>query len=364
VNGSIDLETAHIFNEYNTFSNACDKEINSMFTEFEMLHEKVTLESEIMGTVPESMMMVYEDGKKNIFTTIGEMIIKLYNSIKNAIDGVVDWVKNITFKNKTDVQKAQMLMKKFPDLKDEIWGSFKSGALDLSDLKNMREMEDAFDDILKMYKKNADPKSIAAKIEKAKKKFENAADAAHKSTTIINAAKAIVLFVPACAGAIHEMKKYKDERKKSMEENIKLFKDQTKSGDVPEDAQHGARLMLQFRRYIDGKYSAMMKDTTNVFAKLSNRLADFVDKHFKKLSNDMYQNYKGVDDKVTSKDKQEKDAKNEEKEADRKARATEKEEERKAREAEKEADRKARREDAYMIGFEQQRGRNAAEGVK
>ena len=105
-----------------------------------------------MGYAPESMMVVYEAGKKNIFTKIGEMVIALYKKFVETIDNIIDKIKTNIFNKKSDLQKLDILMKKHPELKKEeektLQEALKDGIFDLRDIESLKKLDESFDEIL------------------------------------------------------------------------------------------------------------------------------------------------------------------------------------------------------------------------
>lgn len=279
VNDSVCTEMDFI-KDYNAFMESCDIEIDNMFADFNMLHEKVMLESEIMGTVPEDMMMVYEDGKKNIFTVIGETVIKIYNKIVELIDTAIDKIKSISFKKKTDIQKIQVYMKKNPSLANEAFDAFKSGALEVGDAKNLKEIDDAFDEILKLAKQqDVKPGTLKDKWEKAKKKFENADKSAIAKTvgvagSVITLALAVKTFNSKCADATDN---YNSHKAKVRKEKAEIY-DRLKDAKVIKDDTGKWRTLLQIWREKNGLYNALNGKNLSLIDKMANGFTTILDR--------------------------------------------------------------------------------------
>lgn len=291
VNGSISLETDSVIRPFESFMESCKTEIDNMFVDFDVLSERVALESAIMDTVPDDMMMVYESEKSNIFAKIGEIIIAIYEKIVKLIDDVIDKIKSISLKKKTDSQKLDLLIKKHPDLKNEAIAAFNSGALEMKDINSLKELEETFDEVIKMSRKaEADPKSIKAKWEKAKEKFEKSektwkvvAAVAGAATAIVTAGVAIKTLAPKCAEATNKLN---DERRKAKEEeaealaSIKRLKDhRTDDGSkVVNDNMSRFHVELQIRREMNQKRSAVIGNRLTLIERISDGIAKLVDK--------------------------------------------------------------------------------------
>ena len=293
VNGSIALETEGLFKPYTKFIESCENEIKDIFVNFNVITEKVELESSIMGSVPENMMMVYEAEKTNIFARIGEFLVKIYNEFVKLIDNVIDKIKNFSFKNKTNVQKLDILVKQHPEFKNEIVAAFNADVLKLDDINKLKELDRAWEEVLKMAKKkDIDTKTLKGKIEKIKENFEKdekswkVVKVAAAVGTVVTAAKAVTFFVPQCAEVMEkfkELKKSRSEQHADMMEELRNAKD--KDGNPIVTNQTGKfRLLLEFRRWGDKKYATVEKQQLSVFEILQNSIADFLDKFSKKSS--------------------------------------------------------------------------------
>lgn len=319
MDGSVGIDMDVVLNEYNSFMESCDNEISNMFADFNMMHEKVMLESEIMDTVPEDMMIVYESEKKNIFTKIGEMIVTLFKKIKELIDKGIEKLKELSFKNKTIMQKAEVFAKKHPEFKNEILESIKSGALDLNDMKSLKELEAAYDEIIKLSKKkDIDPKTLRGKWEKLKEKFDSdsiskKADATNK---VITVGVALAFFIPNILKAVNEMndlkKKTKDQEVYALEtlRELQRTEPSVKTADggsntkIDLDNIGKAQLILQMSRIMNGKITQVMGNTTSIFSKLADVIAQKTDKFLDRGGKKATEYIRNLDFHKTQKDKE------------------------------------------------------------
>lgn len=280
INGSIDLEIHSIFKPYELFMESCENDINKIFAEFGILEEKVTLESAIMGSVPESMMMVYESEKKNIFTKIGEMIVTVYNKFVELVDKVIDTIKTHAFKKKTDLQKLEIILKNHPDLKNEAIAAFNEGALDLSDVRSFKELDSTFDEILKMAKKkDVDPKTLRGKWEKAKEKFEKGEKSWKMVATVAGATGAVITttvalksFNSKCLKATNDAN---EEKKKLRQSKAEILDQMNKAGYDTSDLGKW-QLILQMWRFMNEKYAILNKERTTVISKMADGITKFI----------------------------------------------------------------------------------------
>ena len=275
----VDMEAA--LNDYNSFMESCDNEINNMFAEFNMMHEKVMLESEIMDSVPEDMMMVYEAEKSNIFTKIGEKIIAIFKKLAELIDKGIEKIKELSFKGKTDMQKLNLLIKKNPSLKDKIIGSYETGDLDMKDLQNLKELEDTFAEIMKLSKKaDADPKSLSAKWEKAKEKYEKTEEAISKRADsvkkVLTVGTTIALLGASMAKAKKDLAEHKTRIKEYEAEALEYMDSRNKSN------VGIAELRFRMSKFINREIITSVSDKMGIFDSILLKLAKLHDNVFDK----------------------------------------------------------------------------------
>ncbi len=281
INGAVSLETDIINRSIDSFNESCKNDIDSMFADFSILEEKVMLESEIMGIIPEKMSIVYESEKKNIFTRVGEMIIAIYNKFVEVIDNIIDKIKTYTFKKKSDLQKLDILLKKHPDLKNEAIAAFNEGALDLSDVRSLKELDSTFDEILKLARKqDIDPKSLKGKWEKAKEKFDKDSSkwgvvkVAGAVTTVLTAATVVKTFTDKCVTATNHAQKEKQSMREKKAEILERLKSE---GAVTNDMGKW-QTVLQIWRELNGKHLAVRNAEYSVLTRISNGIASFIDR--------------------------------------------------------------------------------------
>ena len=281
VNGSYTRETDALCKPFELFLETSKREMDQMFAEFSIVEEKVLLESAIMGTVQEPVMMVYEEGKKNIFTKIGEAIVSIYKKLVEFIDTAIDKIKTYAFDKKSDIQKLEVLIKKHPDLKNEAIGAFNSGALDLQDVKSLKDLDSTFEEILKMAKKkDVDPNTLRGKWEKAKEKFEKdekswkVVKVAAATTTIISAAVAIKTLPALLVKHKNEYAKNKEDLKTREAETLAILKEK---GTVNEDTGL-TRLLLEITREHAGKHMDVRKGNLSLIEKMFNGITNLIDK--------------------------------------------------------------------------------------
>lgn len=306
VNGSISLETEEVCRPFESFMESYKNDINKMFADFGILEERVTLESAIMGSVPESTMIVYESEKKNIFTKIGEMVVAIYKKFIEFIDSMIDKIKTYSFQKKSDLQKLEVLLKNHPDLKNEAIAAFNKGALDLQDVRSLKELDEAFDEIIKLSKKkDIDPKSLRGKWEKAKEKFEKDEKSwkivkiAAATTAVISAAVAVKTLPAVLAKHKNNLEKDKQDSKAREAKVLETLK-QNHEDDINDMGKQ--RLILEINRELHEKHTLVRKENLSVIEKLANGITKLIDKFdkdnngAKRLISDLTETKKRLDD--------------------------------------------------------------------
>jgi hypothetical protein len=279
MDGSVCIDMDAVLNEYNSFMESCDNEMDFMLMDFNIMREKVMLESEIMGTVPEDLMIAYESEKKNIFTMIGEMIIKIYNKIVEIIEDAIDKIKELSFKRKPDIQKIQVYMKKNPKIADEVWNAYKAGALDIKDAKDLKEIDAAYDEILKLAKQqDIKPGTLRDTWEKTKKKLKNLDKPIGVAVATIGLAKAIKIFPSECAKATEEYNKHKTKVRKEKAELHERLKNQG----VIDDSTGVFRTLLQIWREKNGMYMEKFGECKSCLDRMGDWFAKIADKYLDK----------------------------------------------------------------------------------
>ena len=293
VEGSLSREIDDIFHPFESFLESCLDDINTSCANFASASEIYALESGILGSASDKTFMAYESEKKSFFAKIGEMVISIYNKFAELIDKVVSSIKSLSFSKKSDLQKLDILIKKNPSLQKEAVAAFSSGALDLSDVKSLKELDSAFDEVLRMAKKkDVDPKSLRAKWDKAKEKFEKdektwtVVKVAAATTTIITAAIALKTFHSKCLKASNDAQKDKSEMNKRKAE---VYQTLTDEGAIDENTGK-FQTMLAIWRELNGKHSAARKQNMSNLGKLANSISEFVDKHSSDESKNAFHN--------------------------------------------------------------------------
>ena len=289
INGSTCYETRLLFRPYEEYFESCLDDINRKIFDFRISEEKYMLESSIMGESNDRIF--YEAEKKSVFEKIGQAVMSIFKTFAELMDKIIDKVKSIGMKNKTDIQKLEILIKKNPSLKDEAIAAFDKGYLELGDIRSLKELDAAFDEILKMTKnKETDPKTIKAKWEKAKANFEKdekswkVVKVATATTAVLSAALAIKTFKPKCLKAEQDAQ---DSKKAMSERKAAIYKALQEENVINDDTGKW-QATLTIWRELNSKHAAARKENLTRLEKVANAIASFLDKHSSQNSQDRF----------------------------------------------------------------------------
>ena len=311
VNNTLTPMTDMLFREYSDEINDIYDNTNNICYEMSLLEERVNIEQEITGSVDDTLMLEYEEKKKNFFQKIGETIITIFEKIRTAIQSAIDKIKEIAFGSKSDLQKLDTLIKKHPELKNEAICAFNSGALEMKDIKSLKELDAAFEEIIRMSKeKDIDPNTLKGKWEKAKKKFNEdektwkIVKVGAAVTTVITAIKAVVTF-NGVLRKNRDMLQESNAKNKELEAEIEktltaggfLYK-KDKNGNTIYD-KNGSEVMvgyhtamLQILRERNGFHDAARMKNLSLLERMQNGIAKFLDKFTPKSKTDrLYSDY-------------------------------------------------------------------------
>ena len=311
VNNTLTPMTDMLFREYSDEINDIYDNTNNICYEMSLLEERVNIEQEITGSVDDTLVLEYEEKKKNFFQKIGEAIITIFKKVRAAIQSAIDKIKEIAFGSKSDLQKLDTLIKKHPELKNEAICAFNSGALDMKDIKSLKELDAAFEEIIRMSKeKDIDPNTLKGKWEKAKKKFNEdektwkIVKVGAAVTTVITAIKAVVTF-NGVLRKNRDMLQESNAKNKELEAEIEktltaggfLYK-KDKNGNTIYD-KNGSEVMvgyhtamLQILRERNGFHDAARMKNLTLIEHMQNGIAKFLDKFTPKSKTDrLYSDY-------------------------------------------------------------------------
>ena len=150
---------------------------------------------EIDYYLSDDMMMEAENSEKkeSVFAKIGQAIIDILNKFTEVMTGFLNRFRDSSLKNKSNIVKAEKMMKRHPEFKDEIMQAIKDGKLELTDIKSLKELDSVAEELTKLaLKKSIDPKSLRGRWEKAKEAFKKGINKDGTILTTVAAAASVV----------------------------------------------------------------------------------------------------------------------------------------------------------------------------
>lgn len=200
---------------------AIESEIDSLVNTYDSNYMMLVTESEIMGD--DSRLKAFleenEKGENNVFAKIGRKVESLVKEVGKLITAIINKIKELTFSAKSDTAKIEKLVRAHPELKDKVLGAIETGAIDVRDFKSFQELDNTFNEIMRVSNANADPKSMKAKWEKALKKFKEA-----DKSALVSIAKAAVT-IGGAIGIANKLRKEAADAQVSVSKAKQLYDD-------------------------------------------------------------------------------------------------------------------------------------------
>lgn len=264
--------------------------IHETISEFMDKMTEYVEESTINGEEDEEKRLMLEAEGNNVFTKIGEKVIELGKKVVEFLKNCIDKITNLSFKSKKDIDKVELLCKEYPNLRDEIVCSFQKGELDVSSARSLRELENTYEEIVKLSKKaDVTPGSLQDKWNKAVKKFENA-EKTPVFTIAATTASAMSLYIAIrsfkgnCMKIKNDVNDQKNRAAKyngQLADIIETMKNTSYSKDgekLINDDMGKMEVLFRANKYLSGEYSAAAGKSVKVMDKLSNSIVRFVSK--------------------------------------------------------------------------------------
>ena len=254
VNNTLTPMTDMLFREYSDEINDIYDNTNNICYEMSLLEERVNIEQEITGSVDDTLVLEYEEKKKNFFQKIGEAIITIFEKIRTAIQSAIDKIKEIAFGSKSDLQKL-----------------------------------------------DTHPNTLKGKWEKAKKKFNEdektwkIVKVGAAATTVITAIKAVATFNGALRRNRDELQESNAKNRELEAELEKRLRDEgaIKAAD-PSTGKGGTgrwTALLQITRERNGYHDAARMQNLTLIEKIQNGIAKFLDKFTPKSQTELFNDY-------------------------------------------------------------------------
>ena len=241
INDTYTFESDDILRPYSKYLNSCLDDMEPVFSEYSLVCDKIDLELMMMESVSETTMMIYEDAKKSFLRIVGEKILELRDKFMEFVNKMIDKIKTFSFNHKSNEQKLQKLLKEHPEFKNDTLLAVKEGTLNLTNIKSFKELNDNFDEIIRLAKKgNVDPNSLKGKmdaaIEKHEKRLKKGAEVAGNANKIVTAAVGIATIGAVIALAKKNILDYGKAESKSCQEfynEMIVHKEEKISEDIP-----------------------------------------------------------------------------------------------------------------------------------
>lgn len=260
VNGSIvDIPAYDPFNLFESEIDTIMDTVNTAYLEYKAAIDEYNLSVEFFEASDDAKKDNVSGAKTNFVDKLGSAIIEVGKKALAFINNIISKIQDSLFGNKSDMAKVSALCKKNPDMADDINKAFREGKLQVADLKNIKELEDAYDEIMRLAKQeNVDPNTLRGKWAAAKKKFGNLSesDIIKGATTAVGVAAAgtgLVLSIGKLPEAIYNIKHFKE-----------VMKDKTELAELTlskaRDSAEEAKIKLD-----TAKKSAALSDETNKY---------------------------------------------------------------------------------------------------
>lgn len=269
----------------------CNDEVESTYNhlmdslENYMITEKVFKESGLGEDTISEEFTALEAEKENFLKKVGDMVIKTTKEFVTFISNIINKLKDISFKKKSDLQKLDMLCKEHPDLKDKIMKSFEDGSLSLPDMKSFKDLDDSFEEILKMAKrKDIKPGSLQEKVENMKKKVENIDKA--KIVKVAGATATILGAITAAVKLSDMLKKNTETNSSKLEETIQQMQDA--GSEYYNENMSKIHILYNAHNWRLKKYRQAAGEADSVIDRIMKKVMSFTDVHTSKNKKDAF----------------------------------------------------------------------------
>ena len=221
----------HINDLYMAFEKEMDSinsEIDEIFGDLYVLYKECELDVFMNEATEEDTEQKKESAAKSVIDKVGQRVISMFEKAIAFITSIFNKFKEASFKNKSNVEKLEILTKKHPDLKDQVIASYEAGDLKIADVKSLTELDKAFDEVMAL----DDPNTMKAKWAKAKQKVVDNADflkaigiAVGTVTTVITVGAVIKKYRGDAAAAASKIDERKTTIRQKKEELAHMLND-------------------------------------------------------------------------------------------------------------------------------------------
>lgn len=283
VRDEISLPVAEYY-EFQQYLETCCEDIDNMYLGYSSKCEALMIEQEVLGEFEDPKKIEYiEEAVSDMVKAVGNKIIAIFNKVKEFLSNLKDKFSSIFIKRESDVKKLDRIVKAHPELKDEILMHGKD--LELRDYQSLKDLNRAFEEILKMSEKDkVDPKSLKGRWEKAKQKFESKSNMIVLVSGTLSAALVIATYRSKIKEAKNRlgnaemsMQELKDKAYKSLTSRIDGINANGGSHKRVEDMGK-VETMLNIYRECMGKNTEAVTQGLSTINKFTNRMAEGIDK--------------------------------------------------------------------------------------
>lgn len=270
---------------------------SSIIKESTILEESVTnfvkeqtdyiFEAKVIGNDDKKKKEMSEK-QKNIFDKIGQAAIEISKKIAEFIQKVINTIKDLGFRLKSDEKKLEAIKKRNPKYADAVICKLTDSDLSISDLKGLSDVDKLYKEIIDLSKKKeVDASTLRGKATLLKEKLKNADKSA--AVTTAKAASAII----GVATGLMVIRKHKidieksnadlqKKQKESYDEFLKAYnqlKEFDKSGEYTDsDILSKAQIIQNVHSMYQGKISSLVSANEKSFNKVSGALHTFCKK--------------------------------------------------------------------------------------
>ena len=249
--------------------------------------ERILLEYEISGVKTPEYEAFMESENKGFFEKIGDKIIELFKKFVDMIDNAIEKIKGYSFKSKDYTQKMEVLIKKHPELKDEIIMACNKGALDLNDMKSIKEMDEAFDEVMKMAKNSSvDANSLKGKMDAAIKKFKSEDNKKWTVVKVAGATSGVITAYLACrtlrekiTEADKNLRDTKSSIMRQQNEILNYIQEKEKQGTLTAEEKAKMQAILSGNTSRLAEITRSKANMDSFIGKLYGNVSDFLEKH-------------------------------------------------------------------------------------
>ena len=248
--------------------------------DYEKNVESLELRSFITESVDKESL--YIEAGENFFAKIGKVVLKLAKKFSDMCDKIIQNVKEITFRMKSNEKKIKMLQKEHPEVsKDTIKELISDGGIKIADMKSFAELDNAYYKLMKMAKdKDVDPKSFKGRCKEFEQKIKNHDGKLMTVAAVAGAATTIFGFYKLAATIGRDVKKAKQDVNEMTGETYNKLKEYIgkEKADLDVETMGKMELTLRMHNALLHKKNAAISKNVGVIHKIEIALARAVDK--------------------------------------------------------------------------------------